>query len=64
MFYEQGVFTLKSQDIKIYLSRPDITDKEIDAVKSVLMSNNLSSGPKVTEFENKFAEYTGRKHAD
>ena len=54
---------MKKQDIKVYLSRPDITDKEIEAVRSVLMSNNLSSGPKVTEFENKFAEYIGRKHA-
>jgi len=54
---------LKNQDIEIYLSRPDITDKEIEAVRFVLMSNDLSSGPRVAEFENKFAEYIGRKHA-
>lgn len=54
---------MKNQDIEIYLSRPDITEQEIEAVRSVLMSNDLSSGPKVTEFENKFAEYIGRKYA-
>lgn len=54
---------MKEQDIKIYLSRPNITEKEIDAVKSVLLSNDLSSGPKVAEFEKKIAEYAGRKYA-
>jgi len=54
---------LKNQDINIYLSRPDITDMEIDAVRSVLMSNDLSSGPRVAEFEKEFAQYIGRKHA-
>ena len=47
---------------QIPLSRPDITDKEINAVCDVLKSSRLSLGPKLPEFENAFAEYTGRKH--
>jgi len=49
--------------LKIPLSRPDITEKEIQAVLSVLKTPNLSLGPKLTEFEEKFAEYIGTKYA-
>jgi len=49
--------------MQIYLSRPDITQKEIDAVCEVLRSPNLSLGPKLTEFETAFAKYIGRKRA-
>jgi len=49
--------------VRIYLSRPDITDKEIEAVCAVLRTPNLSLGPKVAEFEQAFAEYIGRKRA-
>ena len=49
--------------MRIFLSRPDITDREIQAVTDVLKSNNLSLGPKLGEFEQAFAEYIGRKRA-
>jgi perosamine synthetase len=49
--------------MQIYLSRPDITKKEIEAVCSVLRSPNLSLGPKVAEFEQAFANYIGTKRA-
>jgi perosamine synthetase len=49
--------------MQIYLSRPDITQKEIDAVCAVLRTPNLSLGPKVKEFEQAFAQYVGRKGA-
>jgi perosamine synthetase len=49
--------------VQIYLSRPDITEKEIEAVCSVLHTPNLSLGPKVPEFERAFADYIGRKRA-
>jgi perosamine synthetase len=49
--------------MQIYLSRPDITEKEIEAVCEVLRSPNLSLGPKVAEFEKTFAKYIGRKRA-
>jgi perosamine synthetase len=49
--------------MQIYLSRPDITEKEIEAVCAVLRSPNLSLGPKLPEFENAFTEYVGIKRA-
>lgn len=49
--------------MQIHLSRPDITEKEINAVCDVLRTPNLSLGPKLPEFENAFAKYIGRKHA-
>ncbi|MFC1738179.1 DegT/DnrJ/EryC1/StrS family aminotransferase [Planctomycetota bacterium] len=49
--------------MQIYLSRPEITDKEIKAVCDVLGGPNLSLGPKLPEFEDAFAEYIGRKRA-
>jgi perosamine synthetase len=45
------------------LSRPDITEKEIEAACAVLRSPDLALGPKVAEFEQAFAEYIGRRRA-
>ena len=47
----------------IHLSRPDITEKEIEAVTAVLRGPNLSLGPKLPEFEEAFCVYIGRKRA-
>ena len=49
--------------MQIYLSRPDITEDEIQAVCDVLRSPDLSLGPKLEEFELAFAMYIGRKRA-
>lgn len=49
--------------MRIHLSRPDITEKEIRAVCAVLRTPNLSLGPKLGEFEDAVAEYIGRKRA-
>jgi perosamine synthetase len=49
--------------MKIPLSRPDITQKEINAVNGVLNKPHLSLGPKLAEFEEKFADYIGSKYA-
>jgi len=49
--------------MRIHLSRPDITEKEIEAVCDVLAGPNLSCGPKVAQFEQAFAEYIGRRRA-
>jgi perosamine synthetase len=49
--------------MQIPLSRPDITENEINAVCDVLRTPNLSLGPKLPEFEAAFAKYIGRKHA-
>ena len=47
----------------IPLARPDITQREIDAVVQVLHSDVLSIGPKVIEFEKRCARLAGRAHA-
>jgi dTDP-4-amino-4,6-dideoxygalactose transaminase len=44
-------------------SLPFIDDDEINGVIDTLKSNWLSKGPKTAEFESKFAEYVGAKHA-
>jgi len=49
--------------VKIPLSSPDIGDLEIDYVSRVLRSNQLSLGPVLAEFEEKFAAYAGTKYA-
>ena len=43
------------------LSKPDITDEEVRAVSEVIASGWLTTGPKVTEFEDKACEYLGEK---
>lgn len=50
-------------NIRVALSRPDITEVEIDAVCQVLRTPNLSLGPKLPEFEQAFSNYIGKKHA-
>jgi perosamine synthetase len=49
--------------VQIPLSRPDITQKEIDAVVEVLSTPTLSIGPTLDEFENQVAKLTQRRHA-
>jgi perosamine synthetase len=46
----------------IPLSRPDITQVEIDAVLEVLHGSTLSIGPRLDEFERACAKLCGRKH--
>ena len=47
----------------IPLAQPDIGEEEIRLVNEVLRSGWLSMGPKVGEFEERFANYIGTKHA-
>lgn len=49
--------------MKIPLSKPDIGDREIELVTSVLSSGQLSLGPRLVEFERKFAAHVGARHA-
>jgi UDP-4-amino-4,6-dideoxy-N-acetyl-beta-L-altrosamine transaminase len=48
---------------KIPYGRQNIDQKDIDAVVSTLKSDYLTQGPKVREFESKFAEYVGAHYA-
>ena len=47
----------------IPIAKPLLDEKEIDAVSNVLRSGMIAEGARVTEFEDKFAEYVGVKHA-
>lgn len=47
----------------IPIAQPLITDQEIDEVVKVLKSGFIAQGPKVAEFEEKFADYIGVEHA-
>ncbi len=49
--------------VKLSLSRPDITDLERERVMEVLRTPDLSLGPRLGEFEKKFAAYAGRREA-
>jgi len=49
--------------MNVPLSRPDITELEVEYVTSVLRSGQLSLGPRVAEFEEKFAAYAGARYA-
>ena len=49
--------------MQIPLSRPDVTEWEIERVVEVLRSPNLSLGPTLRRFEEAFATYVGRRHA-
>ena len=47
----------------IPMSSPDITAAEIEAVNRVLQTPYLSIGPRIDEFEERFAAYVGARHA-
>lgn len=47
----------------IPIAKPFIGDEEIKEVESVLRSGFIAQGPKVAEFEDKFANYIGTRHA-
>jgi perosamine synthetase len=49
--------------MNVPLSCPDITELEVEYVTRVLRSGQLSLGPCVAEFEEKFAAYVGARYA-
>src|SRR5713101_3153517 len=56
-------FTKEDRFMNVPLSCPDITDLEVEYVTRVLRSGQLSLGPRVAEFEEKFAAYAGARYA-
>ena len=48
--------------MQVPLSGPDIVEKDIEAVVSVMRTRFLSIGPKIQEFEKKMCDYIGVKH--
>ena len=49
--------------MKIPVARPLVGEEEIEAVARVMRSGMLAQGSDVTEFESRFAEYCGARHA-
>lgn len=49
--------------MNVPLSYPDITELEVEYVTRVLRSGQLSLGPRVVEFEERFAAYVGARYA-
>jgi len=47
----------------IPMSSPDLTAADIEAVSQVLQTPYLSLGPRIAEFEERFATYVGAHHA-
>jgi dTDP-4-amino-4,6-dideoxygalactose transaminase len=47
---------------KISLARPYFTEDEITEVRKTIQSRWVAQGPRVQEFERKYAEYCGAKH--
>jgi perosamine synthetase len=47
----------------IPISKPFLSEEEVNAVKEVILSGWVTQGPKVKEFEDLFASYVGSKHA-
>ena len=54
---------MKIRENFLSLAVPDISEEEKKEVLEALDSGWISVGPKVKEFENKFAEYHNVKHA-
>ncbi|MEJ2272931.1 MAG: DegT/DnrJ/EryC1/StrS family aminotransferase, partial [Candidatus Bathyarchaeota archaeon] len=48
---------------KISIAKPNFGEEEEAAVKEVLASGILASGPKTEKFEKEYANYIGVKHA-
>jgi len=49
--------------MNIPLSAPDIGEREMDYVRQVLQSRQLSMGPWIEKFEEQFAAYSGSRYA-
>ena len=50
-------------NIKVPIAKPIIGEEEIENVVEVLKSGMIAQGPKVEEFEQKFAQWVGAEHA-
>jgi len=49
--------------MNIPISKPNLGEREVEAVSEVIRSGMIAQGAKVAEFEKRFAEYHGVKHA-
>lgn len=54
---------LSASPMRIPMSKPDLSAAEADAISRVMETSSLSIGPRLEEFESRFASYLGAKHA-
>ena len=54
---------MSTPQIRIPITRPAVGREEADAAAEAIMSGALAQGPRVAEFERRFAELVGVKHA-
>src|ERR1700730_14311402 len=48
---------------QIAIAKPLLDEREVEAVRRVILSGWLTQGPEVAAFEREFAEYVGASHA-
>jgi len=60
VFYKERSFNSKSM---IPIAKPYLTEEEAQAAYDTILTGWITQGPKVQEFEEKFAAYTGAKYA-
>ncbi len=53
---------IKLSDIRVPIAKPIIGEEEIENVVEVLKSGMIAQGPKVEEFEQKFADWVGAEY--
>lgn len=49
--------------MRVKVAVPNIGDEDLKAVSASLLSGQLTSGPQVQEFERRFADFVGTRHA-
>src|SRR3954447_22321044 len=58
---ERGMSTVANTLIPI--AKPVLDEREVEAVRRVILSGWVTQGPEVAAFEREFAEYVGAPHA-
>ena len=48
---------------QIPIAKPILDEREVEAVRRVILSGWVTQGPEVAAFEREFAEYVGAPHA-
>src|SRR3954468_19137032 len=48
---------------QIPIAKPTLDEREVEAVRRVILSGWVTQGPEVTAFEREFAEFVGAPHA-